>query len=173
MAKKKKAAKKKAAKKKKTTRDMGTEGEDEPVDLPPVENFDDEERAFDPMRGREIRFDVEDTPIGFSFQGLLLGKFVNPKPIFKDKVSTGYNFCDLDGKKATLWGSAVLDRLMPQFEPFNTFITVVYMGASVGAKGNTTKIFDIKSSVKGFEKYKHLLDAFDQNEFEWFEEAPE
>lgn len=131
---------------------------------PEVESFGDETAAFDPMRGIEVRFDAE-TPIGHSFQGICIGTFTNSNTQTGTE-SRGYRFIDRNGQRATVWGSYVLDRLMPQYKP-PVFLTITFRGV----KGRT-KTFDVVSSEAGLKKYQHLLKGVDLSKEEWFEDVP-
>lgn len=131
---------------------------------PPIEKFADEAPAYDAMRGVEIRFDAETEP-GTAFQGICLGSFVNPNTQ-TGQESRGYKFIDRNGQSATVWGSYVLDRLMPQYTP-PVFLTITFRGI----KGRT-KTFDVVSSEAGLKKYAALLKGIDMSKFEWFEEIP-
>jgi len=156
---KKKAAKKAAKRREQETRT--------PVVVPPdkVIVYDDEEMARDEFRGEEVRFDAE-TPPGTTFQGLILGMFTNETGQFGESI--GYNFLSTDGRKVTVWGSHVLDRLMPQYEP-PTFLTITFKGVR-----GRTKTFKVTSSKKGLAEHRHLISeaGVKMSDYKWFEPTP-
>lgn len=131
-------------------------------------------RSFDDSREiADSLLTVKFNEPGETFQGILLGKFevaekTNDAGEVVRNKSTGYNFLTLDGKKATVWGSFVLDKLMPQLEP-PCFVTITYKG-----KNKQTKTFKVAVSESAYREYKHLLkDAgIDLAEYKWFEEIP-
>lgn len=134
------------------------------------EKFDDAKPVYDSFRGRQISFG-KGTEKGVSFQGILLGNFRNVSKTFKDAKtgepteSIGYNFLDRSGKKATVFGGVVLDRLMAEMEEEPPiFCTVTFQGVK-GA--NNVKQFDLETSAKGMAKYKHLLANVNMDDYDW------
>jgi len=121
--------------------------------------FNDENMIRDGFLSKDVKFENE----GDTFQGLILGVFTAEPKGDRKTASQGYNFLSLKGEKATVWGGAVLDKLLPQIEEQGTFVTITYTG-----KNKQTKLYNVTTSVNGTKKYANLLDNVDLDEFEWF-----